>query len=108
MKYYMTHEEVKRELLKDPEFAKAYNTPDLAYEIGRKVKRLRIQCGFTQAVFAKKLKTKQSSIARLECGDYGLPSLSFLKRIADATGTTLIVPGFKENVPMDKVVCRRN
>ncbi len=103
----ITHEEVKRELMKNPEFAKAYTEPDLAYEIGRKVKRLRIQCGFSQAALAKKLNTKQSSIARLECGDVGLPSLSFLKRIADATGATLIFPGFsiKTVKYSEKVVC---
>lgn len=107
MTHFMTHEELKKELLKDPAFAKLYATPDLAYEIGRKVKRLRIEHGLTQAAFAKKLKTKQSSIARLESGGLGLPSLSFLKRIADITGTTLIIPGFSEKAPKysEKAVC---
>jgi|GEM_PF-1625093 transcriptional regulator with XRE-family HTH domain len=99
----ITHEEIKRELMKDPEFARLHTAPDLVYEIGQKVKRLRIQCGFSQATLAKKLGTKQSSIARLECGAAGLPSLSFLKRIADATGTALIIPSFSKILPKNLV-----
>lgn len=107
MKHYMTHAEVKKELMKDPEFARLHTAPDLPYAIGRKVKRLRIECGLSQAELAKKLKTKQSSIARLECGDGALPSLSFLKRIADVTGTVLILPSFsvKTEQYLENAIC---
>ena len=40
------------------------------------------------------LGTKQSSIARLENGNSGLPSNSFLKRIAEALNTSLTIPTF--------------
>ena len=45
--------------------------------------RLRIQRGLTQAQLAELVGTRQPSIARLENGN-SFPSLSFLKRIADA------------------------
>lgn len=90
----MTHADLKKELLKNPGIAKVYATEDLAYELGRKVKRIRIKNGLTQMALAKLLGTKQSSIARLENGSAGLPSLSFLQKIADVTGYYLLTPEF--------------
>ena len=90
----MTHADVKKELLKNPDLAKLYATEDLAYKLGRKVKRIRIKNGLTQKELANLLGTKQSSIARLENGSAGLPSLSFLQKIADVTGYYLLTPEF--------------
>lgn len=90
----MTHADVKKELLKNPDLAKLYATEDLAYELGRKVKRIRFKNGLTQKELANLLGTKQSSIARLENGSAGLPSLSFLQKIADVTGYYLLTPEF--------------
>ncbi len=67
---------------------------DLGYQIGTQVELARIMRGMTQAKLAELLKTKQPSIARVESGQ-SLPSLSFLKRIADALETELIPPTFK-------------
>lgn len=66
---------------------------DLAFEIGTMVAELRIHAGITQKELAKKLNTKQPSIARLENGSY-LPSLSFLYKIAKSFNTYLIPPKF--------------
>lgn len=90
----MTHADVKKELLKNPDLAKLYATEDLAYKLGRKVKRIRFKSGLTQKELADLLGTKQSSIARLENGSAGLPSLSFLQKIADVTGYYLLTPEF--------------
>lgn len=90
----MTHEQVLKKLLKNKKFSSEYFRDDPAYDIGRMVEDLRIRNGLTQAALAKKIGTKQSSIARLESGGAGLPSLNFLKRIADATETSLILPRF--------------
>lgn len=89
----MTHEEVKKELLKNKKIAAAFRQNDLAYNIGCMVEELRLRNGLSQTALAQKIGTKQTSIARLESGS-SLPSLSFLKRIADATGTTLVLPQF--------------
>src|SRR4051812_43297508 len=55
---------------------------DLAFQIGKEFEKVRILKGYTQDQLAREIKTKQSSIARLERGS-NLPSLRFLKKIAD-------------------------
>jgi predicted transcriptional regulator len=67
------------EQLKDPEFIEAARQLEPGYQIAR----LRIQRGLTQAQLAERVGTHQPSIARLENGD-SIPSLSFLKRVAEA------------------------
>lgn len=61
---------------------------DLAFQIGKEVEMNRLSKGLTQVQLARKLRTKQPSIARLENGS-GLPSLRFLKKVADAFGMTI-------------------
>ena len=80
------YEEVRAELLADPETKAAYDALDPVYQIIR----LRIERGLTQAQLAELVGTKQPSIARLEKGET-LPSLAFLNRVADALGARLIV-----------------
>jgi DNA-binding XRE family transcriptional regulator len=63
----------------DPDFV----AESLELEIGYQVARLRISQGLTQEELAERVSTRQPSIARLESGR-SLPSLSFLKKIADA------------------------
>jgi DNA-binding XRE family transcriptional regulator len=72
-------EDWQAEQLKDSEFVAAANELEPGYQIAR----LRIQRGLTQAQLAEMVGTRQPSIARLENGN-SIPSLSFLKRIADA------------------------
>jgi transcriptional regulator with XRE-family HTH domain len=52
-------------------------------EPGYQIARLRMQRGLTQKQLAEMVGTRQPSIARME-NDNNIPSLSFLKRIADA------------------------
>jgi transcriptional regulator with XRE-family HTH domain len=52
-------------------------------EPGYQIARLRIQRGLTQAQLAEMVGTRQASIARFENGN-STPSLSFLRRIAEA------------------------
>lgn len=81
---------VKKELLKDPEFRKEYEATELEYQIARSVIGARVKMGFTQKQLADKLHTKQSVISRLESGTT-TPSLSLLKRLAQALNTSLSV-----------------
>ena len=78
----------KKALLKDPEFRKVREATRLEFEIARAIIRARIERGITQAELAKKLKTKQSVISRAESA-VSLPSLSFLKRLAEALNVSL-------------------
>lgn len=90
----MDFETFKQKLFEDRKFKNAYeDKSDLAFEISEMVHEARVKAGLTQARLAKKIGTKQSSIARIE-SETTLPSLSFLKKIAEALGTYLIPPKF--------------
>jgi len=60
-------------------------------EIARNIAALRQEAGLTQAELAKRVRTTQSVISRLEDADYDGHSLSMLHRIADALGKKLTI-----------------
>ncbi len=72
-------EQVKTDLLADPEVKEAYDPLALAQQVAR----LRIARGLTQAQLAELVGAKQPSIARLESGAVP-PSMSFLRKVAAA------------------------
>jgi len=78
----------KKKLFKDPEFIKAYHQLDPEFAVIEAVIRARIKKGMTQKAIARKMKTKQSAISRLESGTAN-PSLNFLKRLAEALNSRL-------------------
>lgn len=80
----------KKELLKDPKFRKTYAESELEYQISRAIIKARVQKGYTQKDLADLLNTKQSVISRLESART-TPSLSFLKKLAQALNTSLTV-----------------
>ncbi len=75
----LTYEQYLEEQLKDPEFRQAWEDSEPAYQL----KRLRILKKLSQTELAKKVGTRQPSIARLESG-YGINNLNFLRRVAEA------------------------
>lgn len=89
----MKLKEFKKQLLKDPVVAREFEKYDLAFEISQMLIEARIIKGITQEKLAQMVNTKQTSIARAENGKL-LPSLRFLKKIADALNTHLIAPRF--------------
>lgn len=89
----MTPEELKKKILaKHPE-AELQVKKDLAFQIGIHLEEARLRKGMTQEQLAQKLGSKQGNISRIEGGG-SLPSLSTLKKIAEAFGTYLIPPRF--------------
>lgn len=89
----MKFEELKEKMLSDDAFREEYYRKDLRFQVSQMVFDARVTKGFTQGELAKKIGTKQPSIARVENGT-ALPSLSFLEKIASALGTYLIPPTF--------------
>jgi len=85
---------IAKERFEDWEEQKLHNPDFIAVvkklEPGYQIARLRIARGLTQEQLARMVGTKQPSIARLENGS-SVPSLSFLRRIADALKATLEV-----------------
>ena len=75
-------------LMKDPAFAAAWQEAEEEFSIAREVIRARNAAGLSQQELAERLHTTQSVIARLESGAH-TPSVSTLKRVAEATHSKL-------------------
>lgn len=73
-----------------PEFRRAYERARRAYELGCRVRELRLAAGLSQRELASQAGTSQPAIARLEAGG-GEPRLSTLDRISDVLGARLVV-----------------
>ncbi|KKU02886.1 MAG: Helix-turn-helix domain protein [Candidatus Amesbacteria bacterium GW2011_GWA2_47_70] len=85
-----TWDKYKKRWEKDPEFRKAWEKTRLEYEVARALIKARIEKKMTQAQLARKMRTKQSVISRVENAQTK-PTLSFLQRLADAMGGKLKV-----------------
>ena len=83
------HKELKRRgYLKDPKLRKAYDEMEEEFALMIEIGKARTRAGLSQAQLARRMKTTQSTIARLESGR-GLPSTRTLGRFAKATGHRL-------------------
>jgi transcriptional regulator with XRE-family HTH domain len=82
------------EQLKDPVFAGRFARAGEAWDVALQIAALREKAGLTQRDLARKLKTSQQQISRLESPSYEGHSLSMLRRVAEALGATVHV-GFE-------------
>lgn len=87
---YVDWEDFSQELLKKPGFKEALRETEIEYQIARSVIEARVKRGWSQAKLAKRLNTKQSVISRVENAKT-VPSLSFLKRLAQVLDASLQV-----------------
>ena len=90
------------EQLKDPDFAERFERADEAWDVALQLTALREQAGLSQKQLARKLKTSQQNISRLESPSYEGHSLTMLRRVAEVLGATIrvtIAPK-KESAPM--------
>lgn len=83
-------EEIKSELLANPAVKAEYDALAPEFEISAELLRARLRAGLSQAELAARMKTSQSTIARLESGQT-LPSTKTLLRFAQATGSRIEV-----------------
>ena len=80
--------DLKARLFKDPEVRKEYDALEEEFALIMAVAKARARAGLSQAQLAKRMKTTQSAVARLESGR-GKPSTRTLSRFAKATGHRL-------------------
>jgi ribosome-binding protein aMBF1 (putative translation factor) len=80
--------DLKARLLKDPAVRKEYEALEEEFALILAVAKARQRAGLSQAQLAKRMKTTQSTVARLESGR-GKPSTRTLSRFAKATGHKL-------------------
>jgi len=85
-----TFQEDLRERLKNPRFKKAWKEFEIEYMLAKQLIDKRLAKKLSQRELAKKTQTSQAVISRLETMNAN-PSLSLLKRIAQALNTKLIL-----------------
>ena len=70
------------EQMRDPDFAARFKRAGEAWDVALQLAALRQQAGLSQKELARKLKTSQQQVSRLESPDYEGHSLSMLRRVA--------------------------
>src|ERR1700677_1098965 len=79
-------QKLKARLLQNPKVKAEYDALAPEFEIAAELLRARLRAGSSQADLAARMRTSQSTIARLESGQT-LPSTKTLLRYAEATGS---------------------
>ena len=80
--------ELHRRWSKDRDYKDAYDALGEEFDLARALIEARTAAGLSQSQLAKRMKTSQSYIARIEGGKVR-PSADALGRFAEATGTRL-------------------
>jgi len=80
--------DLKKTLMDNPDFRVEYDKADAKFRLIEALVQARTRARLSQAELARRLGTTQSAIARLEGGGVS-PTLSTLRRYAEATGTRL-------------------
>ena len=80
--------DLKRRLMENPEFQQEYEKADAEFRLVESLVNARTKANLSQAEVARRVGTTQSAIARLEGGGV-TPSISTLRRYAEATGMRL-------------------
>lgn len=81
-------EDIEKEWMKDPKFVKAYEDLQPEFAVIQAVIDARVKKNLTQKALAKKMKTGQAVVSRLESGKVK-PSIALLQRLADAIDSKL-------------------
>ncbi len=70
-------------------------------ELARRMSNARVSAGITQVELARRMKTTQTAIARLESGRK-LPSTRTLARFAEAVGYRLVIEFLERRTSMEE------
>ncbi|MBI5620031.1 helix-turn-helix transcriptional regulator [Candidatus Gottesmanbacteria bacterium] len=85
-KQWITHEELKADLMKDAKFRRAYEALEPEFQVASQMIEARIRKKMSQQELARRARTGQAVISRLE-GMNARPSISLLARVAQALET---------------------
>jgi transcriptional regulator with XRE-family HTH domain len=80
--------DLHREWMKDPGYRAEYDALEEEFQLTRTLIEARTRAGLSQKELARRMKTSQSYMARIESGEVH-PSTAALARIAHATGSKL-------------------
>ena len=79
------------EQLKNPAFAERLEKAGEAWDVALQIAALRERAGLSQKELARKLRTSQQNVSRLESPSYEGHSLAMLRRVAAVLGATIRV-----------------
>ncbi|HTA72607.1 MAG TPA: helix-turn-helix transcriptional regulator [Bryobacteraceae bacterium] len=82
--------ELHKKWMKEPKYRKAYQALEKEFVLASAVIDVRNRAGLTQAELARNMGTTQPVVARLESGR-SRPSMRTLERLAEATGSRLLI-----------------
>lgn len=85
--------------LRDPNFAERFKRAGEAWDVALQIAALREKAGLSQKDLARKLKTSQQQISRIESPSYEGHSLSMLRRVARALKARVRVVIEPEDAP---------
>ena len=94
------HEAFLKKALKRKEFRKAYEDLEEEYRLAREMLAARSRFGLSQEAVAELMGTTKSAVSRLETAGKHAPSLTTLKKYAQAVGCRLeikLVPNSRPN-----------
>lgn len=83
-------QELRDRRMSEPGAAEAYEGARLAFELGGRVRELRVQQGLSQTELAQRAGMTQPAVARFEAGGT-VPTLPVLERLARSLGAELRV-----------------
>jgi ribosome-binding protein aMBF1 (putative translation factor) len=81
---------LKARMLANSEARAAYETAAPEFELAHELIAARVRANLSQADLAKRMRTTQSAVARIESGKHW-PSRRTLERYAKATGTRPVI-----------------
>ena len=88
----MTHEELVKTMLSDPRTKAEYDALEDEFNLLHQMLKARKEAGLSQTDVAKRMNTRQSTVARLEAAGgrkKHSPSITTLRKYAEAVGCTL-------------------
>jgi len=82
--------DMHKKWMKDPKYRRAYDALEQEFVLASAVIEARNRAGLTQEELARRMGTTQPVVARLESGRVR-PSMRTLERLAEATGSRLLI-----------------
>ena len=92
------------EQLRDPDFAERFKRAGEAWDVALQIAALRERSGLSQKELARRLKTSQQQVSRLESPAYEGHSLRMLRRVARALNAEVKVAFEPVRVPRNAIV----
>ena len=82
--------DLHRDWMKNPKYKTGYEALGKEFQLARALIEARTRAGLSQTQLARRMKTSQSYVARIEGGQVR-PSTAALERLAKATGSRLTI-----------------